>query len=60
MEQIQIKTLQEAKRVLDPFSLIQVMLALNQGDSVTIVDEHNNREYVFASITEEENTNGTC
>jgi len=47
MQTIEIKTLKEAKGILSGLAILQVALALNQGDTVTVVDEYRDIEYVF-------------
>jgi len=47
MQTIEIKTLKEAKGIMSGLAILQVALALNQGDTVTVVDEYRDIEYVF-------------
>lgn len=56
MEQIEIKTLAEAKKYLPRLAILQIVLAVSQGNTVTVVDEHRNCEYIFRPTKEDYNT----
>lgn len=47
MEQIEITTIQQAKKYLSPLAILQVILALRQGHTVTVVDKFREREFIF-------------
>jgi len=44
---IEVTTLGETKRIMSGFAMVQIMLALQNGNTVTVVDEHINTEYLF-------------
>ena len=47
MKQIEIKTIQEAKKIIPPLEIIRVALMLKQGETVTLIDEETQTEYIF-------------
>ena len=54
MRTVEVKTIGEAKGILSHLAIIQVALALHNGHTVTVVDEHKDIEYVFRpTITEQ-------
>lgn len=47
MKEVKVRTLQEAARILPKLGVIQIALALNQGHTVRVTDEHKGVVYIF-------------
>ena len=54
MKKIEITTVGEAKKIISGFALIQIMLALQNGHTITVVDEYKQIEYVFRTAEKKE------
>lgn len=56
MNVIEITSLQEAAKVLPMLGVLAVALAVNQGETVEVVDEHQDIKYIFkGKVNENEN-----
>ena len=57
MNVVEITSLKEAAKVLPMLGVLSVALAVNQGETVEVVDEHKDIKYIFkGKVNENENT----